>query len=242
MYGPARPERLSRTPFALIPGALVLAATAVLMTAAAVSALETAAQVPPATEPLVVVENFLADRAAGDAWGAAGWCAPLLELQDVDGEWFVDGPTTSHWLRQLSDKYLLDTLVAPIANGDTVTWTERLTPRGIPFPAALRSSMRIEVHAVIRDNKIGYLSGPYPAITLGRPGQPSDDPDTSRLASRAASIAPATLFVGSALGLTGAALLAAWGGPAVGALWQRRRPKRTAAARPLHVRTRRALP
>jgi hypothetical protein len=241
MSGRAGPQRLNRAPFALIPGALVLAATAVLMTAAAVSASESAAQPPPATEPLVVVENFLSDRAYGDFWGAAGWCDALLELQDVDGQWFVDGPTTSYWLRQLSDNYLVDTTVAPIANGNTVTWTERLTPRGITGPVA-GSSMRIEVHAVIRDNKIAYLSGPYPALPLRRPGQPSDDPDPSGPSSGAASIPPATLFVGSALGLTGTALLATRGGPAVFALVQRSRPKRTAAIRPLRVRTRRSTP
>jgi hypothetical protein len=44
----------------------------------------------PVSDPMEVVESFLAARDARGSWGAASWCADLLELQDVDGSWFVD--------------------------------------------------------------------------------------------------------------------------------------------------------
>jgi hypothetical protein len=121
-----------------------------------------------------------AARNAGDYWGAAGWCAALLELQDVDGSCFVETATTSDWLRQLTAEYVLDTLCAPVADGNIVTWTERLTPRSMHFPDAVDSSRRIEVHAVIRDGKIGYLSAPYPPFPLRKPGAAATEPSNDR--------------------------------------------------------------
>src|SRR4029077_14079873 len=63
------------------------------------------AQQPALTDPVTIVENYLLARDSGDVWGAAGWCADLLERQDVDGSWFVDAATTSDWLRQLTGRY-----------------------------------------------------------------------------------------------------------------------------------------
>jgi hypothetical protein len=88
-----------------------------------------AAQQSPRDEPLFLVESFLAARNAGEVFGATGWCAAVLEIQDIDGQWFVDEPTTRYWLRQLTDKYFVETLSPPVAKGNTVTWTERLTLR-----------------------------------------------------------------------------------------------------------------
>jgi hypothetical protein len=198
--------------------AAVVAAVALLVTAAAVAAAESSSRPSSDTEPLVVVENFLTARVAGDPWGATGWCAPLLELQDVDGQWFVDAPTTSDWLRQLTGKYVVDVMSPPRADGNSVTWTERLTPSSMRFSESLASRITIEVHAVIRDNTIAYLSGQYPPIPLRRPGQTPDEPRSSAGSASQASVAPATLFVGSALGLALGVLLVVRCGPAVRAV------------------------
>ena len=42
---------------------------------------------------ITVAERFLVAREAGDFYAAAAWCAPVLELQDLDGSWFVDRAT-----------------------------------------------------------------------------------------------------------------------------------------------------
>jgi hypothetical protein len=177
-------------------------------------------QPPEPTEPLVVVENYLLARDMRDAWGAAIWCAALLELQDVDGSWFVDPPTTSDWLRQLTDRYFIERLSPLVAEGNTVSWTERLSRRSIPYPEALRSSVSLEVHAVVYEGRIAYLSGPYPPIPLRRP-TPTGEPGTGEGAGGTPAAGPATLFVGSALGLSLTALLAARGGPLVRGAVQR---------------------
>jgi hypothetical protein len=104
--------------------AMVLAVPVLMASAVPMSA----TQQSPGYAPLFVVESFLAARNARDPFGATGWCAAMLELQDIDGQRFVDEPTTRYWLRQLTDKYLLETLSPPVANGNIVTWTERLTP------------------------------------------------------------------------------------------------------------------
>lgn len=140
--------------------------------------------------PIEVVDRFLAARAVDDYAAAASWCAALLELQDIDGSWFVDTDTTSNWLWQLSQKYEIDMLAAPTAEGDVVTWIERLTRRDSPA-----SNMSVEVHAVVRDGKIAYLSGPYPPLPFAR-AAPAAEPavaDTTTTAS------PGVLFVGSTL-------------------------------------------
>jgi hypothetical protein len=196
----------------------VLVGVAVLMAAASASAAE--ARSPQPSEPLVVAESFLAARNARDPSGAAGMCADLLELQDVDRSWLVDGPTMSDWLRQLTDKYLLDTMSPLLATGDTVTWTERLTPRAANFPDAWSSAQTVEVHAVVRDGKIAYLSAPYPALAPGSPDA-AGEPGTSGARSGMATVPPAGLFVGTALGLAIAAL-AVRGAPVVYHALQRR--------------------
>ncbi len=46
---------------------------------------------------------------------------------------------------ELPDAYLIDMLAKPHTDGDGVAWSERLTPRGIPFPEALASSVHVDV-------------------------------------------------------------------------------------------------
>ena len=174
------------------------------------------------SEPLVVVDSFLTARNAGDPWGAAGWCASLLELQDVDGQWFMDSASTSDWLRQLDDQYLLDTLVPPVVKGDVVTWTERLTRRSDRFPESLSTSVIIEVHTVIRDGKIAYLSAPYPPLAVRSPGMASEQ-STGAAQSGVGTVSPGTMFVGAALGLAWSAGLAALGAHLLWATFQHKR-------------------
>jgi hypothetical protein len=178
-----------------------LAACVLLAAGVATTTLAADGQPPEPTEPLAVVENFLLARDMRDPWGAAGWCAALLELQDVDGSWFVDTPTTSDWLRQLTDRYFIERLGPLVAEGNTVSWTERLSRRSIPYPEALRSSVSLEVHAVVREGRIAYLSGPYPPIPLRRPTPTTGEPGPGEGAGGTPAAGPATLFVGSALGL-----------------------------------------
>jgi hypothetical protein len=180
---------------------------AVLMAhAGAAAASVSAAQQSPPDEPLFVVESFLAARNVGDAFGATGWCAPMLELQDIDGQWFVDEPTTRYWLRQLTDKYLLDTLSPPVANGNTVTWTERLTPRTMHSSDPWSKVMTVEVSAVIRDGTIASLSAPYPPLALRPPtvAVTGGLRDTGAYTTTASvvTLAPVVMFLGSALSLT----------------------------------------
>ena len=110
----------------------------------------------------------------------------------------------------------------PRVDGDSFTWTERLTLRSIRFPEALASSMTLDVHAVVQDGKITAVAAPYPPFALRRPGAPAD---VASIAPNAAGAAPtpATLFVGTTLGLALTGLLVTKGGPAVGGAWQRRR-------------------
>jgi hypothetical protein len=190
----------------------VLVGAAVLIGTAGVPASVSAAQQSPSDAPLFVVESFLAARNVGDAFGATGWCAVTLELQDIDGQWFVEEPTNRYWLRQLTDKYFVDTLSPPVANGNTVTWTERLTPRTVRASDPWSKIMTLEASAVVRDGLIVYLSAPYPPLALRPPpvavtGESMGD----GVSSTTASVAPATMFMGSALGLTVTAFLVASG-------------------------------
>jgi hypothetical protein len=218
-------------PWPMLAAVAPLAACMLLAAGVATIALAADGQQPATTEPLVVVENFLLARDRYDPVGAAVWCAPLLELQDVDGSWFIDPPTTSDWLRQLTDRYFVERLSALAIEGDTVSWTERLSRRSLPYPEALRSSFSIEVHAVIHDGRIAYLSGPYPPIPLRRStavaGEPVDEGSGSTMAA-----APGTLFVGSALALSLTVLLAAFGGRVLRSDAQRRLDRRASRVRP----------
>lgn len=184
-----------------------------------------AAQQSPGYAPLFVVESFLAARDARDPFGATGWCAALLELQDIDTDWFVDEPSIRYWLRQLTDKYLLETVSRPVANGNTVTWTERLTPRALRSEDPWSKTMTVQVSAVIRDGTIAYLSGPYPPLPL-RAAQPvvAVQSSASPVSTTPAAVPPATMFLGTALGLMLTAFLLARGAPAVRAALRRKIP------------------
>ena len=154
---------------------------------------------PP--DSIAVVQNYLLARNMGDFTGAARWCAPLLELQDVDDSWFVDQPATADWLRQLTREYLIDTVVEPHQDGNTVIWTERLTRRGEAFAGPGPARMTIEIHAVIREREITYLSGPYPPLPLRSSRAAPGEPAFVTHSNVASGAPPAVLFLGSAGGL-----------------------------------------
>jgi hypothetical protein len=205
----------------ILLGSAILAATCIVLgsgasTAAVASgsAPASAGQQPDPTPSVPIVENFLFARNMGDFSAAAGWCASLLEVENSGGSWFLDAPTTRDWLRQLANSYVVEPLTHPLAESNTVAWTERLSPRGVPFPEALRSSISVQVHAVIRDGKIAYLSGPYPWIPF-RSGSASGEPGLREGSMSSPAIPPFTLFVGSALGLAVAALLVNILGPLI---------------------------
>jgi hypothetical protein len=132
------------TLFALLAGAAI--ANAAVASAAG-------GQLSEPSEPVTTVDDFLLARNLGDFSGAVGWCASLLEIQDLDGPRFLDAPAAGDWLHQLGDTYFIDTVRQPRSDGSTVTWTERLTRRGVPFREAVRSSITVEVQAVIRDGR-----------------------------------------------------------------------------------------
>jgi hypothetical protein len=177
---------------------VMLLGVVVLMAVAGVSGASAShAQQSLPAEPLVVVESFLSARNARDPFSATGWCAALLELQDIDGQWFVDEPSTRYWLRQLTDKYLIDTLSPPLVNGITVKWTERLTPRTVVPSDPWSKIMTVEVSAVIRGGMIAYLSAPYPPLPLRPlPGAATVEPSDDRGSGNTPTVAPATLFLG----------------------------------------------
>ena len=135
-------------------GTMLLGIAALAAAVSTSTAAVSHAQSAPPAEPLVVVESFLLARNSGDPLGASGWCTTLLELQDIDAQWFVDEPTHSYWLRQLTDKYLVETLSPPVAAGNVVTWTDRLSPRKLQLSDPWSRVMRVEVSAVIQDGKI----------------------------------------------------------------------------------------
>ena len=202
------------------------------------------AQQATPTDPVTIVENYLLARDSGDLWGAAGWCGDLLELQDVDGSWFVDAATNSDWLRQLTGRYMIDRLSPLVAQGNVVSWTERLTVRD-PYSGTRPQSFVIDVHAVVRAERIAYLSGPYPPIPLRlpvgvagwpKPGADASGPtprptgggttngaDNAESSTSNAPVAPGTLFVASAVGLSLAMVLTARVGRALVGVLQRRR-------------------
>jgi hypothetical protein len=182
---------------------VLLLGVAMLTTTARVSTVSAArAQQALPAESLVVVESFLAARNARDVFGATGWCAPLLALQDIDGQWFIDEPSMRYWLHQLTDKYLVDTLSGPVANGNMVIWTERLTPRAVQPADPWSKIMTVEVSAVIREGTIASLSARYPPLPLRPPPGGAPRESTGPAASDSMpTVAPVTLFVGSALGL-----------------------------------------
>jgi hypothetical protein len=102
----------------LLSSATVAASLIVLGSSAAAPVSADQQQDP--TAPMAIVENFLLARNMSDFSVAAGWCAPLLELQDSEASWFVDAPTTSDWLRQMASRYVVDALTHPAAEGNAV--------------------------------------------------------------------------------------------------------------------------
>jgi hypothetical protein len=158
-----------------------------------------AADVEP-TDPLGVVDGFLAARNARDPVGAVAWCAALLSIDDSDAPWIADSASITAWLRRLTDAYLVDTLVPPHANGDEVAWSERLTPRWIPFPEALESSVTVDVRVVVQAGRITSYAALYP--------DPFAHSSISSASVSALSTSPLSLFVGTALALVLVAVLA----------------------------------
>jgi hypothetical protein len=152
----------------------------------------------PPDPPPAVVANYLLARDMGDFAAAATWCAPLLELQDADESWFVDQPATADWLRQLVHRYRIDIVEEPHLEGNSVVWRERLTQRA---ESADLARMTIEIHAVIRDGKIAYLSGAYPAIPLRTSRAAPGEPAYVTHSNFVSGMPPGVLFLGSALGL-----------------------------------------
>jgi hypothetical protein len=109
-------------------------------------------------------------------------------------------------VRRLTEAYHIERLTPVVAEGDTAAWTERLTWRGATFSEAWTTSFTVEVHAVVRDGRIVYLSGPYPPIPLVRPAA---DPAlaTPQRSSAGGSVSPGAAVVGSAAGLSLVAVL-----------------------------------
>jgi hypothetical protein len=146
----------------------------------------------------------------------------LLALQDVDGEWYVDQPTTRYWLRQLTDRYRLDALSPPIVKGNVVTWTERLTPFSQRPSDPWSGTMAVDVNAVVQDGRIVSLSGAYPPLPLRPPpGELEEASAVSSATDTIATVAPATLLLAWALGLTLTALAVAYGAPVLRAAVRR---------------------
>ena len=171
-------------------------------------------------DPVAIVERFNLARSVGDFDSAALSCAAVLELQDLDEDWIVDTAATADWLHELSNVYLVETPSPPIANGNLVSWTERLTARTLPLERPIQARFTIDVHAVIRDGKIAYLSGPYPPIRFRMHSAAEVEPRVQRSSSdvakgSSASVPPAALFLGTAVVLSLSALLATRSGPAL---------------------------
>ena len=194
----------------------VAVAVAPLMTAVILLAADAASASAPAaangqesesSEGVTVTESFLLARNLGDFWGAAGWCESLVEVQDVDGSRFFDAATIRDWLRQLTAVYFIETVIKPQAASERVSWTERLTRRGLPIPDALPASVTVDIHARIRAGKIVQLGGPYPRVPFRRSRLAATEQGAREPSSSVVNVPPATLFVGSALGLVLAALV-----------------------------------
>ena len=133
-----------------------------------VEAVAAPSQQPSPSDPVAVVEDFLLARDSGDAFGATRWCAEPLELQDADGSWFVSPWEMAYWLQQINGRYFVERTGSLTVDRNRVSWSERLTRRG-PASSEPQSTMTIEIHAVVDDGKIRYLSGPYPPTPFRGP-------------------------------------------------------------------------
>jgi hypothetical protein len=189
----------------------VLLATVTRTASAAPDQQPLQAQQPKATDPVVVVESFLAARNARDAWGATDFCARLLAVHDAGGRWIADPPTVKDWLQRLTDTYTIDTLVRPTVQGDTVRWVERLVPRSLRFPDALAYSHEVPVEVLVQDGKIATYTAPYPALA---------PPSAETAPVPGSGPPPAVLFGATALAAVMVVLLLGYVGPA---LWRARR-------------------
>ena len=120
------------------------------------------------------------------------------------------------------------TLSSPVANGNVVTWTERLTPRTERSADPWNKIMTVQVSAVVRDGLIAYVSAPYPPLPLRPPaGAAAAEPSGSEVSGSTTTIAPVAMFLGSALSLGLAAVLVAYGPSALRAAFQGRQPAST---------------
>ena len=124
----------------------------------------------------------------------------------------------SDWLIQLTDAYAVDAIRPLSVSNNAVGWTERLTRRD-GAPEVLPARLTLAVHVVVRNGMIDYMSAPYPAFPLRRAGAAS----RPVAASEPAGAPPMTMFLGSAVSLSVAAVLMARGGPVLLAALGRRR-------------------
>jgi hypothetical protein len=157
---------------------------------------------PSASDPLVVVESFLAARNARNSWEATTFCADLVTVHSGDTLVTVDDGALRAWLSRLTDEYAFDTLVRPQVDGETVAWTERLVARRLPFKDALAASIEVRVQAVVHDSRIISLAADYPGG--------ASNPATGLPAVAQSSAPPAAglLFIAAALGVTAVLILA----------------------------------
>lgn len=151
-------------------------------------------QQPDARDPLVVVEGFLAARNAHDSLGAVAWCADPLAIHDAEDQWLADAPSVRAWLEHLTGVYWIDLLERPHADGDRVTWVERLAPRNLPFRDALASSIRVDVEAVVQNGKMIALDAAYPPAA---PGAFGDVPRATNAAGHDPAVVPPWALFGA---------------------------------------------
>lgn len=184
-----------------------------------------ASQQPDPADPVVVAENFLLSRNARDPIGAVTYCSPLLAIQDGQGQWVADQPASREWLRGLTNAYVIETLVHPRAESgsDRVVWVERLAPRSMPFPQALRQSLEVQVEVVVQDGKIVSYTAPYPVLAP-QPVQAASQPLGGPPPLNEPVVPPAVAFIGSALALGGVVLVAMIASSVI----RRRRPPQAA--------------
>jgi hypothetical protein len=159
-----------------------------------------ASQQAGSADPLVVAENFLLARNARDPWGASAVCSPLLAIQDGQGQWIADPAASRDWFRRLTDTYTIDMLVQPRAEGDRVSWVERLAPRSLPFPQALQQSLEVQVEVVVQDGKITSYTAPYPVLGA-QPPQTAAQLLGGPASLHEPAVPPAVAFFGLALAL-----------------------------------------
>ena len=148
---------------------VALLGVAVLTTAAGVSAaLGASGQSPNPTEPIVVVESFLLVVTRRIPGGATALVAPVTALHDADGEWFIDAATMSDWLRQLTGKYLIETMSPPL--GRRVCYVDRAAHTA---EYSFSGGARLEHHARRPRGRPGWqdhgIGGPVSPLRVPEP-------------------------------------------------------------------------